>query len=95
MKKLSIYDPKTLGSLETCYYCGIGDGITADHFYPKSKGGRLKVRCCKSCNKRKRDMTPLEWIAHLKKRGKAEINKRLIFVTESLWERVQCIEKIN
>jgi hypothetical protein len=45
----------------TCFYCGVDmEGCkngpnqrTKDHLKPRSRGGRLKVPCCRSCNGKK------------------------------------------
>jgi len=65
-RRLSIYKARTLGNRYKCWYCGEEGETTGDHFYPKSLGGRLKVRSCKKCNSEKDDLTPQEWINHLR-----------------------------
>jgi hypothetical protein len=65
-KRLSIYNPITLGNKYKCWYCG-EDGFTnADHFFPKSLGGRIKVRSCIRCNSEKADLTPSGWMDYLR-----------------------------
>ena len=50
-----------------CQYCSNEfhhSDLTMDHVYPKSRGGLKSwtniVACCKSCNLKKRDLTPKE-----------------------------------
>lgn len=52
----------------TCYYCQTPisrSEVTMDHVVPISRGGRSTagnlVPACKSCNERKRSLTPMEW----------------------------------
>jgi len=61
----SVYMAKIIGNKYKCWYCGRSGTMTADHFYPKSRGGRLKVMACTQCNKEKSGMTPLEWISYI------------------------------
>jgi 5-methylcytosine-specific restriction endonuclease McrA len=51
-----------------CYYCQIPisrEQVTMDHVVPISRGGRSTagnlVPACKSCNEKKRSLTPVEW----------------------------------
>lgn len=51
----------------TCQYCGEKfhpSELTLDHVYPKSRGGPTDweniVACCKHCNQKKADKTPVE-----------------------------------
>ncbi len=49
----------------TCQYCGErSNDLTLDHVVPRSRGGATNwdnvVACCKRCNARKRDRTPVE-----------------------------------
>jgi endonuclease I len=51
----------------TCIYCGTdGHKLTMDHWMPVSLGGKTEVGnlipCCKSCNSRKSNMHPIEWM---------------------------------
>ena len=59
----------------SCYYCGQrmtkagtdkASSLTWDHLTPRSRGGTSdpsnKVRACKRCNTKKRDMTESEFI---------------------------------
>ena len=52
---------------DRCYYCGQKCNLTLDHFEPLSKGGAHClsnfVFCCFSCNSRKRDLDPFEFMA--------------------------------
>lgn len=50
-----------------CLYCGTdGHKLTMDHWMPVSLGGKTEVGnlipCCKSCNSRKSNMHPDEWM---------------------------------
>lgn len=50
-----------------CAYClNVEDNPTIDHFFPLSKGGKHEilniVPSCKSCNCKKSDFNPYEWI---------------------------------
>lgn len=83
----TIYTPINLGNWDKCWYCGKSGHTTADHFYPKSKGGRLKVRCCKDCNDMKKNMTPLEFCEYLKC-SDLENKDRMITATITLWKRI-------
>jgi hypothetical protein len=65
-RRLNIHQARNLGNREKCWYCGAEGPTTGDHFYPKSLGGRLKVRACTSCNNAKADLTPLEWMKYLR-----------------------------
>jgi hypothetical protein len=65
VRKLTVYSRRTLGNHKRCWYCGAWCETEGDHFYPKSMGGVLKVRCCVPCNREKADRTPLEWVAYL------------------------------
>jgi len=57
----------------SCYYCYCflnKEEVTMDHIVPLSSGGRsvksnLAI-CCKTCNNRKRYMSPVDWILHQK-----------------------------
>ena len=96
---LSVFEHCSLGD-DKCWYCGIqlsNNTKSKDHFWPKSMGGRLKVACCKNCNGMKKNLTPKEFIRHLKyMKGKhpdhAPWQKkfdRMIHSTMSLWNRVE------
>ncbi len=95
----SVYNPRTIGG-KHCYYCGIelyeGINKSKDHFWPKSLGGRLKVRCCKSCNTMKKNFTPEGFIAHLQSLKKLNPDRyfslkldRMIFATQGLWRKIK------
>jgi len=50
-----------------CQYCGVIQAsreLTIDHVLPRSRGGKNTwtnlVACCKKCNQKKRDRTPIE-----------------------------------
>lgn len=52
----------------TCRYCGRAEGpIHCDHVIPLSRGGSSDpdnlVAACRSCNSRKKDKTPEEWLS--------------------------------
>jgi len=98
--KLNVYEGRTLGNRLKCWYCG-NDGFTnADHFWPKSMRGRLKVRSCSRCNKIKKNLTPngfIDYLQSLKLKSKSyykhyytdEQLDRMIRATSTLWERVK------
>lgn len=58
-----------------CVYCGTTmtllqqsdlnnlSGETADHIFPRSKGGHATVKCCVACNRDKHHLTIAEWRA--------------------------------
>lgn len=52
---------------DRCYYCGRKGKLTLDHFVPLAKGGDHCVSnlvfACSSCNSRKRDLDPFEFMA--------------------------------
>jgi len=52
---------------DRCYYCGKKAELTLDHFEPLAKGGAHCVSnfvfACFSCNSRKRDLDPFEFMA--------------------------------
>lgn len=56
---------KTAG--DRCYYCGKKNELTLDHFEPLAKGGAHCVSnfvfACFSCNSRKRDLDPFDFMA--------------------------------
>lgn len=56
---------KTAG--DRCYYCGKKSELTLDHFEPLAKGGAHCVSnfvfACFSCNSRKRDLDPFDFMA--------------------------------
>ena len=56
---------KTAG--DRCYYCGKKGELTLDHFEPLAKGGAHCVSnfvfACFSCNSRKRDLDPFDFMA--------------------------------
>ena len=99
MNDLSVYESRTLGG-KHCWYCGewLFHGIaTADHFWPKSRKGRLKVRCCKNCNGMKGGMLPLYFIGFIQRVKEETPYKqnlhpkfdRMITATQTLWDRVK------
>lgn len=100
MNDLSVYESKTLGD-KHCWYCGtwLFDGIrTKDHFWPRSRGGRLKVQCCRNCNGMKDHRTPLAFIAFINELKASNTAKyscfeegfnRIINATQTLWDRVK------
>jgi hypothetical protein len=96
---ISIYDSIKLGD-DHCWYCGkelYPSTRTQDHFFPKSKGGKLMVSCCENCNLMKGDLTPVEFIDYVRSlKGKHPEYQpwqkkfdRMIQSTESLWESVK------
>lgn len=52
---------------DRCYYCGRKSKLTLDHFDPLAKGGAHCVSnvvfACSSCNSKKRDLDPFEFMA--------------------------------
>ena len=52
---------------DRCYYCGRKGELTLDHFEPLAKGGAHCVSnfvfACFTCNSRKRDLDPFEFMA--------------------------------
>lgn len=46
---------------------------TRDHVFPRARGGELtdenKIICCRTCNQDKGDMTLVEFVFHLRRRG--------------------------
>lgn len=52
-----------------CVYCGATEGLGIDHFIPYSQGGSSMpfnlVACCESCNGRKSDKSPGEYVLTL------------------------------
>lgn len=103
--KLNVYKTWTLGDHSKCWYCGDGCCSTADHFWPKSMGGRLKVRCCRNCNTNKKDLTPTEWIEYIEEvierlsttnhLKQLERWKRMKVATETLWDRTKWSVEMN
>lgn len=63
-----------------CYYCHakfLPDELTMDHVVPLSRGGRSTkgniVPCCKTCNNKKKYLTPAEIVLNkLKQQDTAE-----------------------
>lgn len=55
------------GNRNKCYYCGQEEKCTSDHFYPKSKGGKLKVYACGLCQRTKADMLPGQYMDYINK----------------------------
>lgn len=61
-----------------CHYCGgrfAPAELTMDHIVPISRGGRSTkgnlVPACKTCNTRKKQLLPMEWVQYLEgKRAK-------------------------
>jgi 5-methylcytosine-specific restriction endonuclease McrA len=85
-----------LGNKHKCWYCGSTSTtvMTKDHFWPKSKGGKLMVYCCVRCNTQKGSKTPLQWAryieTHLQKGFIShEKGNRMITATLSLWENLE------
>lgn len=94
LSKKSIRSGVKIGKIGTCWYCGDKGHTNKDHFWPKSKGGRLVVPSCLPCNSLKAAKTPLQWAEFVqlginsntieRKRG-----ERIINATISLWEKVE------
>jgi 5-methylcytosine-specific restriction protein A len=57
-----------------CFACGTEQSLTLDHVIPLTRGGdndpsNFQV-LCRRCNSRKANMTPKEWLASEKARGR-------------------------
>ena len=55
-----------------CYYCSRPTPpkeLTMDHIVPVSRGGKSTkgnlVPCCQECNRKKKQLLPMEWQAYL------------------------------
>ena len=54
---------------ERCVYCGVTMNnivchphqITEDHVVPQCRGGKAKVKCCRTCNQSKHNLSLDEW----------------------------------
>lgn len=51
-----------IGDKNKCTYCGKEELCTRDHFFPKSRGGRILVWACRECNYHKQNLMPKAWI---------------------------------
>ena len=80
------------GSRHKCYYCGHEEECTADHFYPKSKGGRLKVYACGLCQRTKADMTPEQFVAYINNHVAIDPSAR-IRITHSIRSLISLINR--
>lgn len=56
----------TRGNKNKCYYCGVEEKCTKDHFIPKSRGGNYTVYACSYCQETKLNLYPLNWIDIIK-----------------------------
>lgn len=83
-----------------------GKRLTRDHVFPKSRfylGEKSeewrvlnKVRCCRTCNGKKADMHPLDWLMVLKNEGGAvRLARRLVLLgmSEAVVEQVMLKRK--
>ena len=78
-KKIAVWKgriPK--GDYPICYLCGKPitkvEELTQDHIIPKSKGGSTTDNnlepCHFRCNQEKGDMTYIEWLLYLSRKGR-------------------------
>lgn len=65
---------KNRRAINICHYCETptpARQLTMDHVVPLARGGRSVksnlVPCCKSCNKQKKNLLPIEWVEFLEK----------------------------
>jgi len=80
--------------LNTCAYCkcSIDEySRTIDHFYPKSRGGKLstdnKIPCCFKCNQLKANQTPKAFLN--------AIQSLIFFETQQSKEKVNYLRKVR
>jgi 5-methylcytosine-specific restriction endonuclease McrA len=90
----SIRSGVKIGRIGTCWYCGEKKETNKDHFWPKSKGGRLTVPSCYECNFLKKARTPLQWAEFIQLRVNSNLiekkkGERIINATISLWEKLE------
>lgn len=98
MHQRNVFECWILGG-DLCWYCGKyipfhSKKRTKDHFWPKSRKGKLRVVCCLDCNRLKKDLLPHQFLAYLKKQKandpeNAQKYGRMITATKSLWELVK------
>ena len=82
----------TRGSKNKCYYCGQDERCTADHFYPKSKGGKLKVYACALCQRTKADLQPEQFIKYINNHV-AISDESKIRITQSIRSLISLINR--
>ena len=75
----------------TCRYCnGLSNDqvLEVEHKIPKSRGGSNSVKnlvmACHTCNKKKDNLTPEEWLAVLKTGKRSEIDKQRVANLEKI-----------
>lgn len=89
----NIFENRTLGNIKKCWYCGQeGFKMTKDHYYPKSLGGRLMVRCCHNCNGIKAAKTPIQWI-HWIEESEHPQKERMLTASVSLGKKSEYVYK--
>lgn len=78
------------GNKNKYYYCGQSEKCTSDHFFPKSKGGRLKVYACGLCQRTKSNMTPEQFIKYINDHIaiREESKGRIIYSIRSLMDLI-------
>lgn len=93
---VTVLTPHMLGVKSKCWYCGQHETCTRDHFYPISRGGRLKVWACELCQRTKAHRTPLEWIAYIAGHGAIDnaARGRIIQNTIRLWNEIEDSVKV-
>ena len=76
------------GNKDKCFYCSNEEKCTKDHFYAKSKGGRVLVYACSICQGSKKDLHPLDWLSYICSHVaiKDETKIRIMNVVKSLHE---------
>jgi hypothetical protein len=84
-------DNITIGDKNVCFYCGKRCNTTADHFFPKCRGGKLKVRCCLECNLNKGNRIPEAWIIHNLNKLKNTENEQEIIKYEKIINATQAL----
>jgi 5-methylcytosine-specific restriction endonuclease McrA len=84
----------TKGNKNKCFYCGQEEECTKDHFFPKSKKGRIMVYACQLCQGAKKDLLPMEFVKYIENHlaVRFEIKERIKIAVTSLLE---ILEKEN
>lgn len=72
-----------------CLYCGSTDSkLTMDHWMPVVRGGKTELGnllpCCKSCNSRKGDKHPDEWLKTLPTRAESVSIPQFLAITREV-----------
>ena len=81
----------TKGNKDKCFYCGQLETCTKDHFYPKSKKGRIMVYACQLCQGSKKDMLPMEFVSYMGNHSaiKEQIKLRIKTAVISLLDKLE------